>query len=144
MAVEGTSLEHKTWNGRRNKMAKVSFKIISENSPFELSDKKEDLVPAYTDGQIIFVEAEKKIYLDFHNRRTCYANVSASGGMNYLGIADNLPDDENVILKGGKSVTAKENDMIVVGTKEYIYRKGYNDVLGWFEIGDESEMDWNV
>ena len=42
-----------------------------------------------------------------------------------------------------KSVTAKENDMIVVGTKEYIYRKGHNDVLGWFEIGDESEMDWN-
>lgn len=53
---------------------RVSFKIISDGSPFTLSENPDDLVPAYNDGQIIFVEAEKKIYLDFHNARTCYAS----------------------------------------------------------------------
>jgi len=35
---------------------KVTFKIVSSGNPFVFSTKKNDLVPDYKDGQIIFVE----------------------------------------------------------------------------------------
>ena len=64
--------------------------------------------------------------------------------MNYLGIAKNKPSDQNVTLIDDTSVIAKEKDMVVVGTKEYIYRKDKNGVIGWFEIGDEDAPTWET
>ena len=63
-------------------MAKVTFKIVADGNPFELSSNKDELVPPYNEGQIIFVEGLRKIYLDFHDARTCYT----PSGINYLGI----------------------------------------------------------
>jgi len=126
-------------------MATVTFKILKNDYVASSDPDNQKWTPAYKTGQIIFAKKEGKIYLDFDDDRTCYTPdvpSSSSGGMNYLGIADKLPDGNNVILKGGESVTAKEKDMIVVGTKEYIYRKGDNGVLGWFEVGDEAAPTW--
>ena len=128
-------------------MASVTFKILkSGNVTWDDSDNQQ-WNPVYKQGQIIFAKEEKKIYLDFDGVRTCYTPdvpSSSSGGMNYLGIAKNKPSDQNVTLIDDTSVIAKEKDMVVVGTKEYIYRKDNNGVLGWFEIGDEDAPTWET
>lgn len=128
-------------------MASVTFKIFKSGNVTCSDPDNQKWNPAYKQGQIIFAKSEQKIYLDFDGDRTCYTPdvpSSSSGGMNYLGIAKNKPSDQNVTLIDDTSVTAKEKDMVVVGTKEYIYRKDNNGVLGWFEIGDEDAPTWET
>lgn len=123
---------------------KVSFKIVSKDSEFTLSENKDELVPAYHEGQIIFSEGLQKIFLDFHDTRTCYASGISdvpTGVMNYLGLSDTDPTKKPVEVNG-QVITPKPNDMVVYGTKEYLYRNGDNGT-GWYEIGDEDSPGWN-
>ena len=103
--------------------------------------------PAYSTGQIIFVEDAGQIYLDFHNYRRCYnaTDEAPSNGLNYLGISTTDPSTGTVTIDG-TIITPNENDMVAYETKEFIYRKGgeNGDILGWYEIGDESNTEWKV
>lgn len=128
-------------------MASVTFKIFKSGNVTCSDPDNQKWNPAYKQGQIIFAKSEQKIYLDFDGDRTCYTPdvpSSSSGGMNYLGIADDIPTNSSVTLKDGSIVTAHEKDMVVVGTKEYLYRKDEHGVLGWFEVGDESAPTWET
>lgn len=100
--------------------------------------------PGYATGQIIFVEDMGQIYLDFHNWRRCYSisTYDRKEGIKYLGISTTDPTT-GVVTVEGIVVTPEANNMVVFGTKEYIYRKGKNNVLGWYELGDEDEPGWN-
>lgn len=62
--------------------------------------------------------------------------------MNYLGIVDEKPTTSTVKI-GGEFVESHEKDMVVFGTKEYIWRKDENGILGWYEIGDEESPTWS-
>lgn len=99
---------------------KVTFKITSEE---KFSENIADNKPAYSAGQIIFVEGLNRIYLDFHGTRTCY--TSSYDGLRFIGVSETVPTSSAVIIKGKVNpVTAHVNDMVVVGTKEYLYRYG--------------------
>lgn len=117
--------------------APVTFKITTQ--------AKLGSVPQ-TDGQLIFVHDIAKIYLDYKGSRVCYTpdGGSSTGGLNYIGIMDEgfKPENENTWKIDGERIYPNINDMVVFGTKEYIYRKGSDDQLSWFEIGDESEPSW--
>lgn len=132
--------------------SKVTFKITRDNkfsAPEELYSAETSLQfkPAYQSGQIIFVEDTGKIYVDFHNARVCYTATSVpSTGINYLGISTTDPKGGTVTILGNV-ITPHEKDLVVFGTKEYLYRKGEDGVLAWYEIGDENtpawqEMEW--
>jgi len=104
-------------------MAAVTFKIIKSGNNFSDTDT---LIPAYKEGQLIFVEAQQKIYLDYNDRRTCYASASGGGsstgnGLNYLGISTTDPTSGTVTING-VVITPTEKDMVVYNTKEYIWR----------------------
>lgn len=100
--------------------------------------------PPYSTGQIIFVEDEGQIFLDFHNWRRCYSvsDGDRKGSMRYLGISTTDPTTGTVTVDG-KVVEPKGTDLVVFGTKEYIYRKGVDGKFNWYEIGDEDEPCWN-
>jgi len=116
--------------------AKVTFKIISAENGFSAIPP---YTPEFKEGQIIFVKDRGKIYVDYDNERTCYT----SSGINYVGIVvdDFDPTKSNTWKFKGKSSTFTPNDldMVVCGTKEYLYRNG-----GWHEIGDEDAPEWNT
>lgn len=113
------------------------------------SETKDQFKPAYSAGQIIFVEDTGRIYLDFHNHRRCYTPdisglesqiASLSHTTKFIGTADGDPTLGNVTI-GGKAISPNIGDIVSFGKKEYLYRKGE---LGetWYEIGDEDEMTW--
>lgn len=146
-------------------MATVTFKIVPEGKSFEKEGEKSEWKPTYKEGQLIFVETEKKIYLDYGGSRTCYAcgesGGIATGAMNYVGITITDPTDPldpvlGTVKIGDEDYNPKLNDMAVYGTKEYIWRMGQihdpeypNDptkmitVTKWFEIGDEEAPTWD-
>lgn len=124
--------------------AKVSFKMASVKTGF--SAKAGELNPSYSDGQIIFVEDLGKIYVDFHNMRTCYTPNS----LNYVGISkvnpENAGEDGEVTLIDNTTIKPKINDLVVWGKKEFIWREGKegnNTVTRWFELGDEDAPQWS-
>jgi hypothetical protein len=127
--------------------AKVQFKITKESKfscPEEAYSPETALLfkPGYQTGQIIFVEDLGQIYLDFHNYRKCYTpTTDYVPGINYLGISTTDPATGTVTVDG-EVVTPNEKDLVVFGTKEYMYRKGEDGVLGWFEVGDEDNPAW--
>lgn len=123
-------------------MASVTFKILKNDNVTWADSDNQKWTPAYKEGQIIFAKGEKKIYLDFDGDRTCYTPDVSSNGMNFIGIVDEKPTGGTVKI-GGKDVIVRENDMVVFGTKEYIYRKDKGGNSGWFEIGDESAPEWS-
>lgn len=135
-------------------MATVTFKIVKKGKQFKDSGNLSDWVPAYKEGQLIFVADRQKIYLDFENTRTCYGSgVSGSAGggnMNYLGITTTDPTTavEGVVVINGEDITPNLNDVVVYGTKEYIWRQGVdgnnNTVTKWFEVGDEDAPTWET
>ena len=109
-----------------------------------------------TNGQIIFVEDTRKLYLDFHGNRVCYSGDEVApiipepeiGTMVFKGIADADPlTSESFNLVGNnEAYVPKEGDTVSFGTKECIYRKDEEGNLKWFEIGDESkqvELTWD-
>lgn len=100
--------------------------------------------PQYATGQIIFVEDVGQIFLDFHNWRRCYSASAEdrSESMRYLGISSTNPENGTVTIDG-KVIDPKANNMVVYGSKEYIYRKGTDGEFKWYEIGDEDEPGWN-
>ena len=84
-----------------------------------------------------------KIYVDFHDKRICFTPTSSgsiSGGMNFIGVSTTNPATGTVTIDGDV-VTPSEGDLVAYGKKEYLYRK-LNGTLGWYELGDEEEMDW--
>lgn len=110
---------------------KVTFKVTTS-----------DNMPDISNGQLIFVEDEKKIYLDFHGERKCYT-PDVSNAMNYIGVFDTDSDfnptkPETWIIGGETIGTPKEKDIAVFGTKEFMFRGGR-----WWEIGDEDAPTWN-
>lgn len=129
---------------------KVHFKLTTKaNGKFTCPEVQyspataEKFKPPYADGQIIFVEDEGQIFLDFHNWRKCYSASAEDRkeSMRYLGISTTDPTTGTVTVDG-KVVEPKANDMVVFGTKEYMYRNGSNG-LTWYEIGDEEAPSWN-
>ena len=143
--------------------AKVSFKITNDGkfvnvAPEDLVDgvlteeQKSGLNPTYQDGQLIFVETvaepgKGKVYLDYHNRRTCYTPefiATTSDGLRYIGIASADPTEGAFTISGKPGYSPEENDIVVFGTKEFLYRKGEDGELGWFQLGDEEtdELTW--
>lgn len=135
-------------------MASVSFKIVSKEneSGFIHQGNVQAMVPAYKDGQIIFVEGQNgngRIFLDFHNTRTCYtpsvSSSSSTSGMNYVGISST--DPKTGVTIDGQPYEPNEFDMVVYGKKEYMYRHGKDEDghdlgLGWYEIGNEASPEW--
>lgn len=131
---------------------KVTFKITSVNRfthpsvPYQPATANQ-FVPKYVEGQIIFVEDLGQIFLDFHDYRVCYSqSIKDAGGIRYLGIADSgfNPDMKSTWIVGGKLIEPEERDIIVYQSKEYMYRKGENGILAWFEIGDEQSPTWTT
>ena len=116
-------------------MAKVTFKITSVGDGGFTT--KEPYVPEYVPGQLIFVEDTRKIYLDFHGERVCYTPSS----MNYIGISTTDPKSGTVTVDG-VVIQARERDLVVYKTKEYMYRKGTDGHLAWYEVGDEDSPEW--
>jgi hypothetical protein len=131
---------------------KVQFKLTSSsnfncpNVEYSTSTASQ-FRPAYSAGQLIFVEDTKNIYLDFHNWRKCYteAGGSATGSeINYRGISTTNPTSGTVTING-QVISPAPNDMVVFGEKEYLYRQGgANNEYGWYEIGDEEELTWST
>ena len=133
---------------------KVQFKITTRtNGRFtdptvKCTGETENLFkPRYSEGQIIFVEDEGNIYLDFHGWRKCYTKGEGMDPTNirFLGVSDDDPalaPASGTIHINGAEVTPKSNDMVVYNTKEYLYRDGTNGE-GWYEIGDEDEPTWS-
>lgn len=130
---------------------KVQFKLTTKaNGKFtcpdvEYSTETANLFkPAYSTGQIIFVEDIGQLYLDFHNWRRCYStsDEDRKESMRYLGISSTDPAKGTVTIDG-KVVEPKANDMVVFGTKEFIYRTGTDGVLKWYEMGDEEAPSWD-
>lgn len=128
--------------------AKVSFKITTDEkfkSPQSgeyTGDNGNQFSPAYCPGQITFVENVGKIYLDFHGYRKCYTPIGSNhNGLNYLGISTTDPTTGTVTINGNEIIPS-EKDMVVFGKKEYLYRKGEDGVLGWFELGNEDSPEW--
>ena len=128
---------------------KVQFKLTVKSKftcpDVEYSPTTANLFkPAYSTGQIIFVEDEGQIFLDFHNWRKCYSASAEDrkGGIKYLGISTTDPATGTVTVDGNV-VTPKTNDMVVFGTKEYIYRKGADGTYKWYEMGDEDAPGWH-
>lgn len=122
----------------------VSFKIITAER-FKMDGEQSTWVPAYRQGQIIFVEDnnESKIWLDFHGQRTCYSGFGsggASNGINYVGISSTDPLG-GIVTVNGVVYSPSKNDMVVYDTKEYLYRDDGQGNLGWFELGDETKND---
>ena len=117
-------------------MASVTFKIYKGSEFNGSGDDKSAWIPAYKEGQIIFVKEQKKIYLDFDGDRTCYT----PSGLNYVGVMDSgfEPDEPNTWKLKGEPFTPNDLDVVVYGTKEYLFRDN-----GWHEIGDESSPEWN-
>lgn len=127
--------------------SKVSFKItINEKftcpeDTYNEGVNDDEFKPAYKSGQLIFVEDLGKIYLDFHGLRKCYTPISTiHNGLNYIGISETDPITVGVTIDG-QLITPSEKDMVVFGTKEYIYRDGTNG-LEWYELGNESSPAW--
>ena len=128
--------------------SKVSFKITNASKFSSAEDivyseeTKEQFIPSYVQGQIIFVEDLGQIYLDFHKMRRCYTpTTDYVPGINYLGISSTDPKT-GVVTILGEVVTPHEKDLCVFGTKEFLYRKDENGDLGWFEVGDEETPAW--
>lgn len=44
----------------------------------------------------------------------------------------------------GHGIEPEERDLIVYNSKEYLYRKGEDGILAWFEIGDEESPSWST
>jgi hypothetical protein len=128
-------------------MATVTFKIVQDGKTFVGPDgvDKSEWVPAYKEGQLIFVEKEQKIYLDFGNTRQCYASGGISERtMNYIGISTDNPTKGKAKVDGKTIDEPKPNDMVVYGKKEYLWRLGEDGITyGWYEIGDEEAPEWN-
>ena len=135
---------------------KVQFKIATRaggkfTSPVEkYSSATADLFkPSYSTGQIIFVEDEGNIYLDFHNYRKCYTKGEGADPSNvrYLGVADEDPslNPTSPVKINGKTITPRPNDMVAFGTKEFLWRedKGRAGTFRWFEVGDEDAPEWD-
>lgn len=127
---------------------KVQFKITKSKiftSPgVEYSSKTEHLFsPPYSTGQLIFVEDDGQIFLDFHNWRRSYStsNDDRKYGVRYLGVTTTDPKT-GVITINGKVVTPKANDMVAFGNIEYIYRAGDDGQLKWLELGNEDSPEW--
>lgn len=124
---------------------KVTFKITTQA-------KFEEEEPAIVNGQILFVANSDgetgKIYLDFNDIRQCYTS-DGTMGLNYIGISTTNPKSGTVTVDG-VVIQAREKDMVVYKTKEYLYRKSGEkdgdgkDILGWYEIGDEDSPEWNT
>lgn len=135
-------------------MATVTFKIVPKDKTFFMGDDdKSNWKPTYKEGQLIFVEDEQKIYLDYDNRRVCYASAEGGGGgaegaTNYLGISTTDPTSGTVKVNGETISSPALHSIVVYGTKEYLYRWGEdengNPVKGWYEIGDENSPGWEV
>lgn len=136
-------------------MASVSFKITNSSKfqgqglEFVSGTNDGSFNPPYKEGQIIFVEGQGKIYLDFHHFRQCYTpdipQVS-NDGIRYKGISSTNPLTEGATLNG-VPFTPQAGDLVVYGAKEFLYRYGDNGQLGWFEMGDEdktNEIMWEV
>ena len=140
--------------------AKVSFKIARKDDgsfndpgvPYTKESEK-DFKPPYSTGQIIFVEDERNIYVDFHWRRTCYTNGESGDpqAVRYIGQTTTDPlhplDDKGTVLIDGVEITPKLNDMVALAftKKEFIFRvdKYENGLPKWFEIGDEGAPEWD-
>ena len=95
------------------------------------------------------MEGAGKIYLDFHNFRNCYTAEGSSGGIDgikYKGISSTDPLVDGATVNG-LPFTPQIGDMVVYGSKEYLWRYGDNGHAGWFEMGDEdktTEIMWEV
>ena len=136
-------------------MASVSFKITNSSKfqghglEFVSGTNDESFNPPYKEGQIIFVEGQGRIYLDFHNFRQCYSQEGQSGtveGIRYKGISSTNPLTDGATLNG-LPFTPQVGDLVVFGSQEFLYRYGDNGQPGWFEMGDEdktSEIMWEV
>ena len=132
--------------------AKVTFKITTQKDDkftcpddgVVTSSNISQFKPPFSEGQLIFVEDIAKIYLDFHDKRLCYTpDIPVYNGLNYLGIAQEKPTKNGVILEGHSvTIIPRINDMVVYKTKEYLYRNG-NNGEDWYEIGDEDSPEWN-
>jgi hypothetical protein len=127
---------------------KVQFKITKSKiftSPgVEYKSETEHLFsPPYSTGQLIFVEDDGQIFLDFHNWRRCYStsNDDRKYGVRYLGVTTTDPKT-GVITINGVVVTPKANDMVAFGNIEYIYRAGDDGQLKWLELGNEDAPGW--
>lgn len=148
--------------------AKVQFKIASRTdgsftSPeVEYSTETASLFkPSYSTGQIIFVEDELNIYLDFHNWRKCYTKGGGSSDpdvVRYIGQTETDPNEQmsqkgTVLIVGSGEVTPRLNDIVALAhtKKEFLYRVDVdengqpvpNGLPKWFEIGDEGAPEWN-
>ena len=106
--------------------------------------------PPYSTGQIIFVEDEDNIYLDFHRRRRCYTKGEGQDPTNirFLGVSDDDPaasPESGTIHINGTEVTPKPNDMVAWKKKEFLWRenKDQNGKFKWFEVGDEDSPEWH-
>ena len=84
-----------------------------------------------------------KIYLDFHDMRTCYTPNS----LNYAGISkvnpENIKGNGKITLIDNTELIPKINDMVVWEKKEFIWREDEDGNRGWFEVGDEDAPAWN-
>lgn len=122
--------------------AKVTFKIITSEKLPSLS---------VVDGQLIFVEDEQKIYLDYHGSRKCYTpeGGSSTGDLKFRGVMDDgfNPKDESTWKIDGVRIYLDINDVVAYGKKEYMYRKAKDAqghvVEGLFELGDEDAPEWD-
>lgn len=128
---------------------KVSFTITKSNK-FNGTGNVGQFRPSYSTGQIIFVEDTGKIYLDFHNKRTCYTpdimvQPVSDGGIKFIGVSSIDPTGpvglDGTITIGSTTVTPKIGDMVAWNKKEYIFRNG-DDGQKWYELGDEDELSW--
>ena len=147
--------------------AKVTFKIVrkddgSFNDPGVPYTKESasDFVPPYSTGQIMFVEDEGNIYLDFHWWRKCYTKGQGSDPsvVRYIGQTETDPNEQmsqkgTVLIIGGGEVTPQLNDIVALAhtKKEFLYRVDVdengqpvpNGLPKWFEIGDEGAPEWD-
>lgn len=113
----------------------VSFKLT-----------RSDKLPEYHDGQIIFVENEQKIYLDFHGERVCYSGdgSSISNATRYMGIANEDPGETKLFSTSlHPEVFASEDDIpdnaiVAYDKKEYMWRKDETGEKNWYPLGDET------
>lgn len=140
--------------------AKVTFKIVrkddgSFNDPGVPYTKVSaaDFVPPYSTGQIMFVEDEGNIYLDFHWWRRCYTKGEGMDPsvVKYIGQVLTDPNEQmaekGTVTIDGVEITPSLNDMVALAftKKEFIYRedKYENGLPKWFEVGDEGAPEWN-
>ena len=82
-------------------MAAVTFKVYTGSNPV-VAGPKADITgkPTFVEGQIIFAQQQRKIFMDWAGVRYDYSPTATveGGGVNYLGIAKTMPAGDTVEL----------------------------------------------